>query len=246
MKHTKTNVRAFLALLLTVTVIASCKKEDLKTNPVVPESTAEQAVEDHLTITPERQKVIDFFNQNANARGIASGAVAAATYRSFNINYQGTVPNDIKTLVNGEIDQLYATSASATTKSRMTGARINVYNSPGSGDLFYTNGNVYIVNFQVYRNVHTAPGNVIFHELFHYLHDRWTSGGFNNSTIYNLYNNIRRAGVYPAGSYVLSNQAEYFAVTAEAKYCSTNRPPYNASTVASSDPNCNNYLNTNF
>lgn len=244
MRHTKTLVNSAIALLLTITIQYGCKKADQPA--VAPEKPAEQLVEDHLTITPERQKIIDLFNKNKNARGEATGMVAAASYRSFNINYYGTVPNDIKALVNGEIDQLYNTSTTATTKSRMTGAVINVYNAPGQGDLFYTNGNVYIVNFSVYRNVHTGPGNVIFHELFHYLHDRWVSGGFNNATIYNLWNNCRYSGVYPAGSYVLSNQAEYFAVSAEAKYCNTNRPPYNAGTLASSDPNCSNYLSSNF
>lgn len=246
MRHSKTRVNSAIALLLTIIVITSCRKED-KTSPVAPlQPVAQQVVEDHLTITPERQKVIDFFKTNQNARGKASGAVAAASYRSFTINYSGSVPNDIKALVNGEIDQLYTTSTSSTTKSRMTGAPINVYSSPGSGDLFYTNGNVYIVNFATYRSVHTGPGNVIFHELIHYLHDQWISGGFNNSTIYNLYANCYYSGVYPSGSYVLSNQAEYLAVSAEANYCNTNRPPYNASTLASSDPNCSNYLSTNF
>ncbi|MCW3466332.1 hypothetical protein [Chitinophaga nivalis] len=247
MRRTKIYVNSTLALLVTLLTISSCKKENANDGPVAPEKpAAEQAVEDHLTITPERQKVIDFFNNNKNARGQATGAVAAATYRSFTINYAASVPNDIKTLVNGEIDQLYNTSITATTKSRMTGAPINVYSSPGSGDLFYVNGNVYIVNFNVYRQVHTGAGNVIFHELFHYLHDRWVSGGFNNSTIINYYRNIRTAGVYPAGSYVLSNQGEYFAVSAEANYCSTSRPPYNASTFSSSDPNLKSYLTTNF
>ncbi|QJB35080.1 hypothetical protein HF329_28760 [Chitinophaga oryzae] len=244
MKHTKTLVKSAIALLLTITIQYGCKKADQPA--VAPEKPVEQLVEDHLTITPERQKIIDLFNKNKNAKGEATGMVAAASYRSFNINYYGTVPNDIKTLVNGEIDQLYTTSTTSTTKSRMTGAVINVYNAPGQGDLFYTNGNVYIVNFSVYRNVHTGPGNVIFHELIHYLHDRWISSGFNNATIYNLWQNCRYSNVYPAGSYVLSNQAEYLAVSAEAKYCNTSRPPYNAGTLASSDPNCNNYLSSNF
>ncbi|PSL43837.1 hypothetical protein CLV51_107148 [Chitinophaga niastensis] len=247
MKHTKIYVNSTLALLLTIVTITSCKKENLETRPVAPEKpVVTQAVEDHLTITPERQKVIDFFNRNKNARGDASGAVAAASYRSFTINYSGSVPNDIKALVNGEIDQLYTTGITSTTKSHMTGAPINVYSSPGSGDLFYTNGNVYIVNFATYRSVHTGPGNVIFHELFHYLHDRWVSGGFNNSTIYNLYSNAYYSGVYSPGDYVMTNQAEYLAVSSEANYCNTNRPPYDAATLSSLDPDCRNYLITNF
>ncbi|MBC9931017.1 hypothetical protein [Chitinophaga qingshengii] len=245
MRHTKTLVNSAIALLLTITIQYGCKKADQPA--VAPEKPAAQTlVEDHLTITPERQKIIDLFNKSKNARGASDGQIAAARYRNFNVAYYGTVPSDIQALVNGEIDQLYNTSTTSTTKSRMTGATINVYNNPGQGDLFYNNGNVYIVNFAVYRNVHTGPGNVIFHELFHYLHDTWVSGGFNNSTIINLWQNCRNSGVYPPGSYVLSNQAEYFAVSAEAKYCNTNRPPYNASTLAASDPNCNNVLSSNF
>ncbi|WP_143307494.1 hypothetical protein [Chitinophaga vietnamensis] len=244
MKHTKTLVNTTIALLLTLTIVSSCKKENLDKAPVTPEKpVAGQAVEDHLTITPERQKVIDFFNKNKQARG---GGIAGDTYRSFTINYSGSVPSDIKALVNGEIDQLYNTSTTSVTKSHMMGCPINVYSSPGSGDLFYNNGNVYIVNFSVYRNVHTGPGNVIFHELFHYLHDRWVSGGFNNSTIYNLYYNAYYSGVYPANAYVMTNQAEYLAVSAEANYCNTNRPPYNAATLASLDPDCSNFLTANF
>jgi hypothetical protein len=247
MKRTKIYVNSTLALLLAIVTITSCKKENLSKSPVASEKTVSvTAVEDHLTITPERQKVIDFFNKNKNARGEASGAVAAARYRSFTINYSGSVPNDIKALVNGEIDQLYTTTTTSTTKSHMTGAPINVYSSPGSGDLFYTNGNVYIVNFATYRSVHTGPGNVIFHELFHYLHDQWVPGGFNNSTIYNLYSDAYYAGIYPSSAYVLTNQAEYLAVSSEANYCNTNRPPYNSATLGSLDPNCKSYLTSNF
>jgi hypothetical protein len=247
MKHTKFHVNAILALLLTVLTITSCKKENQSKSPVAPEKTVVAlAEEDHLTITPERQKVIDFFNKNKNARGQATGAVAAARYRSFTVNYSGSVPNDIKALVNAEIDQLYTTSTTSTTRSRMTGAPINVHSSTGGGDLFYVDGNVYIVNFSAYRNVHTGPGNVIFHELIHYLHDRWVSGGFDNSTILNLYSNAKSAGIYASSEYILRNHKEYLAVSAEANYCNTNRPPYNSATLGSLDPNCKNYLISHF
>ncbi|HVI47912.1 MAG TPA: hypothetical protein VM802_23795 [Chitinophaga sp.] len=246
MRSTKTRVNSMLVLLLALAVISSCKKEEQSSPTEQVKPVAGQTVEDHITITPERQKVIDFFKQNANARGEASGAVAKISYRGFTVNYSGTVPNDVKSLVTGEIDQLLSTSTSSTTKQHMTGAPINVYNSPGSGDLFYSNGNVYIVNFSVYRSVHTAPGNVIIHELFHYLHDRWVPGGFNNSTIYNMYVNAYYSGVYPSSAYVMSNQVEYLGVSAEANYTGTNRPPYNASTLASSDPDLKSYLTTNF
>lgn len=238
------------ALFLASLLVTGCKKETLPENPTQPESSittgAQQlAPEDHTTITPERQKIIDFFkNAESNANSRTSAVVNRAVYQGFTVNYQGTVPNDIRGLVEGEINQLLQTSTTATTKTRMKGAPINVYNSPGSGDLFYTGGQVYIVNFQVYRQVHTAPGNVIFHELIHYLHDRYFS--FNNSTIIGLWQGVRSRGVYPAGSYVLSNQVEYLGVTAEAFYCNTNRPPYNRSTVQSSDPNGAAFLNANF
>lgn len=241
MQNTKICLNSVLALFLTVSIFTSCRKEDQQ-SPEQPATQPVQEMEDHLTITPERQKVIDYFNQN-NPNGKGNAELKTKAYRNFNVVYTANVPQDIVRLVELEIDQLYTTSTTAATRTKMTGARINV---GSGGGLFYTGGQVYIGDFNTLRQVHNGAGNVIFHELFHYLHDRHVSGGFNNSTINSYYLSARQRQAYPAGSYVLYNKAEYFATSSEGYYTGTSRPPYNAATVTSRDPNLANYLTTNF
>jgi hypothetical protein len=55
---------------------------------------------------------------------------------------------------------------------------------------------------------------VVLHELCHAYHDAKIADGFNNPTILNFYDQAKQGGKFPADSYMLSNNAEYFAMMA--------------------------------
>jgi hypothetical protein len=53
---------------------------------------------------------------------------------------------------------------------------------------------------------------IVLHELCHAYHDRKITDGFGNSTILAFYEQARGSGKFPADSYMLSNNGEYFAM----------------------------------
>ncbi|ACB96865.1 hypothetical protein [Beijerinckia indica] len=76
---------------------------------------------------------------------------------------------------------------------------------------------------------------IILHELLHALHDRCLRDGFNNQDIKNFFESGKAE--WPAGSYLLTNNREFFAVTASV-YLSGNipRPPYSRAELHSKQP----------
>jgi hypothetical protein len=55
---------------------------------------------------------------------------------------------------------------------------------------------------------------ILLHELLHALHGRYLPNGANNADIETFYNRAVERQAYPKGEYVMSNKAEFFAVTA--------------------------------
>ena len=53
---------------------------------------------------------------------------------------------------------------------------------------------------------------VVLHELCHAYHDARITDGFSNPTILAFYDQAKQGGKFPADSYLLSNNAEYFAM----------------------------------
>jgi hypothetical protein len=53
---------------------------------------------------------------------------------------------------------------------------------------------------------------VVLHELMHAYHDQKLPNGFGNADIQRFYQEAKSSGKFPAGSYMLSNVGEYFAM----------------------------------
>lgn len=226
--------------------LSSCKKNEIEAAApaALPETAQQQGIfeEDHITMTPERQRQVDEFNRYLeNNRAIV-------LYRGFRVNWGANVPADIQALVKADIDRIFTSGVTNTTITRMQGAIINVFDGGAGGNLFYTNGQVYITSYPAYRSTQaqSPKGPVIFHELIHYYHDRILSGGFNNATVNNLYTSAYNRPAYSRSDYVLRNRIEYLATSAEAYFPTTFRVPFNPTYLNQRDPNCGNFLRTTF
>ena len=76
---------------------------------------------------------------------------------------------------------------------------------------------------------------IILHELLHAYHDRMLPGGFGNGDIRQFFNNGR--GLWPGDAYMMSNDREFFAVTASVYlYGDIDRPPYSRSQLREKQP----------
>jgi hypothetical protein len=78
---------------------------------------------------------------------------------------------------------------------------------------------------------------IVLHELLHAYHAFVLPQGARNPDVLEFYNQARNGGVYPAGSYVLRNPMEFFAVTASL-YLSghVDRPPGNREALRAAQP----------
>lgn len=76
---------------------------------------------------------------------------------------------------------------------------------------------------------------IILHELLHAYHDRLAPDGFNNRDIQEFFNRGRR--FWPGDAYMMSNNREFFAVTASVYlFGDIDRPPYSRAELRSKQP----------
>ena len=102
---------------------------------------------------------------------------------------------------------------------------------PGARDHFSREGGIEI-------DTRLPPQQpIVLHELLHAYHAFVLPQGARNPDVLEFYNQARRGGLYPAGSYVLRNPMEFFAVTASL-YLSghVDRPPGNRETLRAAQP----------
>ncbi len=238
----KQTIRLGLAMAATITFFfTSCRKADVATPEQAPVLSA-QEMEDHTTLTPERVAIVEAFRTTPRTEAIS-------VYRGFSINYVGTVSASVKARMNSQIDFIFTSGVTATTISRMQTVLINCGVISGvPANLFYTGGQVYITDLNAFMYYTGLGGPVIFHECMHYMHDRFTSGGFNNATVNNYYISAYNRSAYPRSEYVLYNRAEYLATTSEAYFNpgSTFRVPYNRGYVNSRDGQFGGWLAANY
>ncbi len=243
----KQTIRLSLVLAASATIFFnSCRKADNVQQPAAqaqaPGQAPVQEAEDHVTMTPEREAIVEAFRRTPRTEAIT-------VYRGFNINYVGNVAASVKTRMNSQIDFIYTSGVNATTISRMKGARINCGVIAGQPvNLFYTGGQVYITDLNNFMYYTGLGGPVIHHELMHYMHDRHTSGSFNNTNISNFYTSAYNRSAYSRSDYVLRNRAEYFATTSEAWFNpgSTFRVPFNRAYITPRDGSFGNWLSANY
>ena len=88
---------------------------------------------------------------------------------------------------------------------------------------------------------------VLLHEYMHVLEYRAMPGGFHNAAVRRFYDEARAGGLYPPDSYMMSNPAEFFAVTAS---CFLNgtvaRDPYTRAAIRERQPDYYAYLSQLF
>ena len=88
---------------------------------------------------------------------------------------------------------------------------------------------------------------VLLHEYMHVLEYRSFPGGFHNATVRRFYDEARVAGLYPPESYMMSNPAEFFAVTASCYLNGTvARDPYTRAAIRGRQPDYYAYLSRVF
>ena len=88
---------------------------------------------------------------------------------------------------------------------------------------------------------------VLLHEYMHVLEYRTFPGGFRNPTMLRFYEQAREHGLYPPDSYMMSNPAEFFAVTASCYlHCTVARDPYTRATIQERQPDYFAYLSRLF
>jgi hypothetical protein len=224
--------------IFTSLFIASCNKSTVD-QPATPPA---QELEDHITMTPEREAIVEAFRVTPRTEAIS-------VYRGFSINYVGSVSTTVRSRMQSQIDFIYTSGVKAATITRMQGAIINCGVISGVPiNLFYSGGQVYITDLNAFLFYTGQGGPVIFHELMHYIHDRHTSGGFGNTTVNNFYVSAYNRSAYSRSEYVLRNRAEYLATTSEAWFNpgSTFRVPFNRAYVTPRDGQFGNWLSTNY
>ncbi len=173
-------------------------------------------------------------------------AAAVQLYRNFRLETDAQTPADVIALIKKEIDQMYSSGIKTTTLSKMDDV-VSIYlASSASRGLYYSNSRVVINDYATYRSVKQSVSGVVPHELTHYYHDRYLSGGLNNTSVSTLYNSARTRRIYPSSAYVLSNKVEYLGTSVEAYFAGTNRDPYNRANVIQKDPQLSAFINTNF
>jgi len=88
---------------------------------------------------------------------------------------------------------------------------------------------------------------VLLHELMHAYHDQKIPGGFSNPTIQQFYQQAKSSGKFPAGSYMLSNVQEYFAMMASVYlHGSAARDPNTRQEIKDNQPDFYQWLVTEF
>jgi hypothetical protein len=86
-----------------------------------------------------------------------------------------------------------------------------------------------------------AQRPTMLHELLHAYHNRIMPRGFKNASILLHYNRARDGQLYPAEAYLMTNEREFFAVTASV-FLYGNDGPMTRSNIKEKQPDYYNYL----
>ena len=219
----------------------SCNNESDSEKKI--DEQAVSLVENWETTNPE---IIASINAEIELKKVTGKMAAVQLYRNFRLETDSQTPADVIALIKSEIDQMYTSGLKTTTLAKMDDITSIYLASSASRGLYYSNSRVVINDYATYRSVKQSVSGVVPHELTHYYHDRFISGGFNNSTVIASYNSAKSRRIYPSSAYVLSNNVEYLGTSAEAYFAGTSRDPYNRANVTQKDPQLTTFINANF
>ncbi len=170
-----------------------------------------------------------------------------ASYHGFRIDLgeaQGRI--DVRSAlgeVEHQIDIVDRSGVSPAMLARFRAVPIRISVSFSGGGSHYTGGSE--VTLGALQPNDDRP--VLLHEYMHVLEYRTFSGGFHNATVGRFYEEARERGLYPQGAYMMSNPAEFFAVTASCYLHGTvARDPYTRAAIRERQPDYYAYLSRLF
>lgn len=135
------------------------------------------------------------------------------TYRGYRIEMAQDVPNavigELRRAGEHQVDIVEATGLGEGTKAFLKGFPVVVQSGSGEGS-HYNGGDSVAIAVEDPND--DRP--ILLHEYMHVYHFRKLPGGRDNPDILTFYGRAKDGGFYPAGSYVLKNQGEFFAMTA--------------------------------
>ena len=140
---------------------------------------------------------------------------APFSYRGFTVDYSSIVgaPSVDQFLIDlrAQIDLIEKASTDAALQTFFRSVPMKTAPTPvrGADNAAYT-GATKAVILTTLQFTHEKP--IILHELMHAWHDQKAPNGFANSDIRGFFEQARSSGKFPAGSYMLSNPVEYFAM----------------------------------
>ena len=183
-------------------------------------------------------------SSEVNAKsGTAIKVAFRETYKGFKLEYDATAnTSTIKKAAHHQLDIVVnaGLSAGLTDMRKITAIR---FYKDGTDDIAYENSVVYINNLGVFPNIDKDGGTVLFHELSHYLNDKYTPGSMYNAKLVSLYNAAVKRKKYPSDAYSMANAAEYFAEDMCAYFPGQkNSAPATRAQLISWDPNMANYI----
>lgn len=92
-----------------------------------------------------------------------------------------------------------------------------------------------------------AENPVLLHELLHVYHFTRLPDGRNNATVRRFYNEAKARSLYPPQSYMMTNPAEFFAMTASVVlWGQAARPPFERETVKTRQPELYAWITSEF
>ncbi|HEY8935518.1 MAG TPA: hypothetical protein VIM65_09875 [Cyclobacteriaceae bacterium] len=241
----KTNSKSITVLsLLLLAGLSACQNEDptpaQATSTTQAASTSTSSASAAVYCTGLTKSVASTIN------GKNSSAIKVAfqeTYRGFRLKFDATAnTSTIKKAAHHQIDIIVNGGLSAGLNDMRTIKAILFYKD-GTDDILYENSYVYINNLGVFPNIDKDGGTVLFHELSHYLNDKYTPGGMYNTKLVSLYNAAVKSKKYPSDAYSMANAAEYFAEDMCAYFPGQkNSAPATRAQLISWDPNMANYI----
>lgn len=148
------------------------------------------------------------------------GAVIDSLHRQIDI-VEAAVPDPAQVAFLKSIPMVFAPSVSS-----------------GGDNAAYGNGRVVLTTLMF-----SPEKPVILHELMHAYHDRKVPNGFGNAEIPKLLEQARTGGQFPAGSYMLINPAEYFAMMSSVYLHGTAaRDPFTREAIKQKQPDCYQWM----
>ncbi len=140
--------------------------------------------------------------------------------------------------VEHQIDIVDRSGVSPSMLARFRAVPIRLSGSPGVHSHYSGGSEVTLADLQ---SGDDRP--ILLHEYMHVLEYRTMPGRFRNPTIVRFFNEARARGLFPAQSYMMSNAAEYFAVTASCYLHGTvARDPYTREAIRERQPDYYAYL----